>query len=87
MRCADFADKASLLFMLIHSLLLRVMVVLAKVRELFSLIKYDGRPEVPSPLHRVHSSLQPDHLLLVHLYGSLAIRVTCFSLQHECLSH
>jgi hypothetical protein len=43
-RGADFADQATLLFMLIHSLLLRVIVVLAKVRELFSLIKHDGRP-------------------------------------------
>jgi len=87
MRCADFADKASLLFMLIHSLLLRVMIVLAKVRELFSLIKHNGRPEVPSPFHCVHSSLQPNHLLLVHLDGSLAIRVVSFRLQHEGLSH
>ena len=87
MRGADFADQATLLFMLIHSLLLRVMVVLAKVRELFSLIKHDGRPEVPSPLHSVHSSFEPNHLLLVHLYGSLAIRVVSFRLQHESLSH
>ena len=87
MRRADFADQATFLFMLIHSLLLRVIIVLAKIRELFSLIKHDGRPEVPSPFHCVHSSFEPDHLLLVHLYGSLAVRVVGFRLQHKCLSH
>jgi hypothetical protein len=87
MGCADFADEAALLFMLIHSLLLRMKVVLAKVRELVSLIEHDGRPEVSSPLHCVHSSLQPHNLLLVHLNCSLTIRVASFRLQHEGLSH
>ena len=87
MGCADFTDQATLLFMLIHSLLLRMMVVLAKVRELFSLIKYDGRPEVTSPFQCVHSCPQPYHLLLVHLDCALAIRVVSFSLQHQGLSH
>ena len=87
MGCADFTDQATLLFMLIHSLLLRMMVVLAKVRELFSLIKYDSRPEVTSPFHCVYSCPQPYHLLLVHLDCALAIRVVSFSLQHQGLSH
>ena len=74
--------------MLIHLLLLRMMIILAKVRKLFSLIEYDGRPEVSSPLHCVHSFPQPHDLLLVHLDCSLAIWVvSSFRLQHKGLSH